>query len=57
MCCSYSLAPISYRYRWEKGDVVIWDNRSTQHIAMADFRPPVVHRRFRRRTLRRLNGS
>lgn len=25
------------RWRWRKGDVVIWDNRATQHRAIADF--------------------
>jgi taurine dioxygenase len=27
----------TYRHRWTVGDLLIWDNRSTQHIALADF--------------------
>ena len=35
----------TYRHVWSDGDIVIWDNRSTQHIAMADFAGRrVVHR-------------
>ena len=34
------------RWRWRAGDVAIWDNRSTQHRAIADFG-------LQRRTLRR----
>jgi taurine dioxygenase len=34
------------RWRWQPGDVAFWDNRSTQHRAIADFG-------FQRRTLRR----
>jgi alpha-ketoglutarate-dependent sulfate ester dioxygenase len=34
------------RWRWRKGDVAIWDNRATQHRAIADFG-------LQRRTLRR----
>ena len=34
------------RWRWEAGDVAVWDNRSTQHRATADFG-------LQRRTLRR----
>jgi len=34
------------RWRWQAGDVAIWDNRATQHRAVADFG-------FQRRTLRR----
>jgi taurine dioxygenase len=26
-----------YRHRWSTGDFVIWDNRCTLHIALADF--------------------
>ena len=26
-----------YRHRWSAGDFVIWDNRCTMHIALADF--------------------
>jgi taurine dioxygenase len=34
------------RWRWVAGDVAIWDNRATQHRAIADFG-------LQRRTLRR----
>lgn len=34
------------RWRWRAGDVAIWDNRATQHRAVADFGP-------QRRSLRR----
>ncbi|GJM39169.1 MAG: taurine dioxygenase [Acidimicrobiales bacterium] len=35
----------TYRHTWDDGDVVIWDNRCTQHIALPDFRGRrVVHR-------------
>jgi taurine dioxygenase len=34
------------RWRWQPGDIAIWDNRSTQHRAIADFA-------LQRRSLRR----
>ena len=26
-----------YRHRWQKGDILIWDNRCTMHKANADY--------------------
>lgn len=38
------------RWRWQAGDVAIWDNRATQHRAISDFA-------LQRRTLRRATVS
>ena len=35
----------SYRHQWSEGDVVVWDNWSTQHYALFDYdEQRVVHR-------------
>ena len=34
------------RWRWQTGDLVLWDNRSTQHLAVSDYFP--AHRHVRR---------
>ncbi|MEW1657984.1 TauD/TfdA family dioxygenase [Streptomyces sp. NPDC093707] len=30
---------IIYRHRWTTGDLLVWDNRCTQHLAVADYFP------------------
>jgi alpha-ketoglutarate-dependent sulfate ester dioxygenase len=37
------------RWRWREGDLAIWDNRATQHYAIADYGP--AHRRGERVTV------
>lgn len=37
------------RWDWQKGDLAIWDNRATQHYAVADY--GTQHRRMHRITL------
>lgn len=47
---SYVTAPENtVRWRWQAGDVVIWDNRATQHYAVNDYGD--AHRVVRRITL------
>ncbi len=47
---SYATAPENtLRLRWRQGDVVIWDNRATQHVAVNDYRD--IHRVVRRVTI------
>ena len=32
-----------YRHKWQEGDLLIWDNCSTQHCAIADYPPLLRH--------------
>lgn len=37
-----------YRHRWQPDDLLLWDNRSTMHLALGDYEPS--HRRHLERT-------
>ena len=37
-----------YRHQWQVDDILIWDNRSTSHLALGDYEPS--HRRHLERT-------
>ncbi len=38
-----------YRHHWREGDLLAWDNCSTQHCAIADYAP--LHRHMERTTI------
>jgi taurine dioxygenase len=44
----HSVQPeFTYRHRWTVGDIVMWDNRCTMHLALADFDPSMPRHMFR----------
>jgi len=47
----HSVDPLfTYRHKWQRHDLIMWDNRSTMHLALADF-PPGAHRYCMRTTI------
>ena len=45
--CEHAESPdFQLRIKWQPGDIVVWDNRQTQHFAAADYFPAkrVMHR-------------
>jgi taurine dioxygenase len=47
----HSVDPLfTYRHKWQPHDMIMWDNRSTMHLALADF-PPRAHRYCMRTTI------
>jgi taurine dioxygenase len=47
----HSVDPLfTYRHKWQRHDTIMWDNRSTMHLALADF-PPGAHRYCMRTTI------
>lgn len=37
LCAHAAKHEFIYRHQWQRHDLIIWDNRSTMHIALADF--------------------
>ncbi len=51
LCAHVKKPEFVYRHRWRIGDVVMWDNIPTQHLAICDYKLP-QRRRLNRTTLR-----
>lgn len=37
LCKQIAMPQIVYRHRWQQDDVIIWDNRCTNHMAVGDY--------------------
>lgn len=49
--CDHSVREqFTFRQQWEVGDVLVWDNRSTLHVALADY-PPDAERQLMRTSI------
>jgi taurine dioxygenase len=46
-----------YRHVWRKHDLVMWDNRSTMHIALADYDHSQVRRLYRTTLVGQASGT
>ena len=47
----HSVDPLfTYRHKWQPHDIIMWDNRSTMHLALSDFAPG-AHRYCMRTTI------
>ena len=55
--CRHATRPENvYRHRWEVGDLVCWDNRTTMHMALADFDQSVPRHMLRTTLLGEKSG-
>lgn len=46
--CDFSVSPrFVYRHYWAVGDLVIWDNRATVHLAVGDYDPAAIRHMIR----------
>lgn len=49
LCAHCTREELVYRHKWQVGDLLVWDNPQTQHLATFDFGPS--QRRLMRRTI------
>ena len=46
--CEHSVQPrLTYRHYWSVGDLVMWDNRCTVHLAVGDYDPAEIRHMIR----------
>lgn len=50
LCRHSTREELTFRQRWQPGDVVLWDNRATVHMALADY-PPDADRELLRTSI------
>lgn len=51
LCTHCQSEQFMYRHKWQVGDILMWDNCSTQHLAVADY-GPAQHRLMHRTTVK-----
>lgn len=51
LCRHSTREELTFRQRWRVGDVLMWDNRATVHMALADY-PPGARRELLRTSIR-----
>ncbi|MFY0610830.1 MAG: TauD/TfdA family dioxygenase [Hyphomicrobiaceae bacterium] len=56
--CAFATRPENvYRHQWQVGDLVMWDNRTSMHMALADFDPSEIRYMLRATLLGEPSGT
>ena len=55
--CQFATQPENvYRHQWQPDDLVMWDNRTTMHVALTDFDPSQTRHMLRATLLGAASG-